>query len=93
MDRARRLGWAVLTAVWIAVMASPTLLAQAQEDFKPITAEEAALERLPATPFVFAAYAIVWLVLIAYVFGLWRRIGRVEQELSTLTARLNEPRR
>jgi CcmD family protein len=42
-------------------------------------------ERLPATPLVFAAYALVWVILIAYVFLLWRRLGRVEHELADLT--------
>ena len=39
-------------------------------------------ETLPALPLVYAAYAFVWVVLIAYVFMLWRRIGRVERELA-----------
>ncbi len=43
---------------------------------------------LPATPFVFAAYAFVWLALVAYVFLLWRRLGRVERELADVNAKL-----
>jgi CcmD family protein len=71
------------------------LLAQepAQEAFRPVSPDELALERLPATPFVFWAYALVWIVLIGYVFFLWRRVGRVEQELAALTVRLDERRR
>jgi CcmD family protein len=71
------------------------LLAQepAQETFRPVSPDELALERLPATPFVFWAYALVWIVLIGYVFFLWRRVGRVEQELAALTVRLDERRR
>ena len=42
-------------------------------------------ERLPATPLVFAAYALVWVILIAYVFLLWRRVARVEHDLADLT--------
>lgn len=75
--------------------AASVLLAQqpAQEAFRPVSADELALERLPATPFVFWAYALVWIVLIGYVFFLWRRVGRVEQELAALTVRLDERRR
>jgi CcmD family protein len=85
-----RAAWALGIVAWLAV----ALLAQepGQSEFRTITADEAALERLPATPFVFWAYAIVWLVLIGYVFSLWRRLGRVEAELQTLHARLGERR-
>ncbi len=44
-------------------------------------------EVLPATPFVFIAYAFVWVALIGYVFGLWRKLTRVERELSQVAAR------
>jgi CcmD family protein len=91
----RAAGIAVLSAV---SAGASVLLAQgpaqeAQETFRPVSPDELALERLPATPFVFWAYAIVWLVLIGYVFFLWRRVGRVEQELAALTVRLDERRR
>jgi CcmD family protein len=88
----RRIRAVLLAAVLLAAGAG--LAAQAQEpgqsEFRPIPADEAALERLPATPFVFWAYAIVWIVLILYVFSLWRRLGRVEQEMQALNARLDE---
>jgi CcmD family protein len=45
-------------------------------------------ENLPATPFVFVAYAIVWGALLVYVFMLWRRAGRVAQEIERVTAQL-----
>jgi CcmD family protein len=38
-------------------------------------------DKLPAAPFLIAAYTIVWLVLLAYVWSLWRRLSSVEQEL------------
>ena len=90
----RHRAWSALVAVAVCgLLTTSRLLAQAQADFQPITGDNAALERLPATPFVFAAYSIVWLVLIAYVFSIWRRLGRVQQELTALTARLDQPRR
>jgi CcmD family protein len=63
-----------------------SLAGQAQSEFVP--AESLPQEVLPATPFVFVAYAFVWLVLLVYVFGLWRRLGRVERELADVTARI-----
>ena len=45
-------------------------------------------ENLPATPLVFVAYAFVWVVLLVYVFLLWRRAGRVASALERVNARL-----
>jgi CcmD family protein len=52
----------------------------AQEEFVPVS-ELPPEEQLPAAPFLIGAYAIAWLVVIVYVWRLWRRLGRVEQEL------------
>ena len=69
------------------VLWSATLAAQdPQSQFVP--ADTLPQEVLPATPFVFGAYAFAWLALLAYVYALWRRIGKVERELSDVTARL-----
>jgi CcmD family protein len=62
------------------------LAAQAQTGFVP--ADSIPQETLPATPFVFGAYGFVWVVLLVYVFVLWRRLGRVEKELAEVTARI-----
>ena len=69
------------------------LIAQAQDGYKTVTADQLNLERLPATPLVFAAYAFVWIALVAYVFFLWQRLSRVEKELAAITARLEQRRR
>lgn len=63
---------------------------QAQEGF--VKASELPTEVLPATPFVFIAYAFVWVALIGYVFSLWRKIGRVERELDQVVSQAG-PRR
>ena len=81
---ARVFAWgigAVACAAWEVVAA-----AQAQSGFVPAT--DVARESLPASPLLFGAYAFVWVALVAYVFLLWRRIGRVERELSDVTAKL-----
>ena len=61
----------------------------AVDEFRPMS-ETAPREELPATPFVFYAYAFVWLALIVYVFSIWRRMGRVEQDLAAVQRRLRE---
>ena len=68
-----------------------TLLTQAQNEFVP--ASQVPTETLPAAPLVFIAYAFVWVVLIGYVFALWRRLGRVERELAQVSSRIESRRR
>lgn len=76
------------------VVACTTLAAQAtppgQEGFRAATPEDLAAgqEHLPATPLVFGAYAIVWLVLVIYVLSLWRRIAKTEREVAEVRAKL-----
>ena len=50
-------------------------------------------EQLPATPLVFAAYAFVWLALLAYIFFLWQRLRRAERDVADLSARTTSARR
>jgi CcmD family protein len=52
----------------------------AQDEFVPVS-DLPESEKLPAAPFLIAAYTIVWLVLLLYVWSLWRRLSQVEQEL------------
>ena len=67
-----------------------SLLIQAQDQFVPFTGT--GQETLPATPLVYAAYGIVWLVLLVYVFSLWTRLNRVERELKDVSSRLKAAR-
>ena len=66
---------------------------QAPAGFEPVPKGELGQEILPATPLVFIAYAFVWVALIVYVISLVRRIGRVEQELGDLRAKLGTGKR
>lgn len=52
----------------------------AQEEYVPID-QLPESEKLPAAPYLIAAYVVVWGALLVYVLTLWRRIGRVEAEL------------
>ena len=67
----------------------PTPTPAALEGFVKMSAA-APREELPATPLVFYAYAFVWLALIGYVFLMWRRMARVEQDLAAVQRRLQE---
>jgi CcmD family protein len=71
----------------IAFGSSAVLWAQeAQKEFVP--ADTVAKQELPSGPLVYAAYAFVWAAVLVYVFVLWRRIGRVEGELTDVRRKL-----
>ncbi len=67
-------------------------LAQGQGQFVPFTGGGVGQETLPATPLIYAAYALVWLVLLVYVFALWRKIGKVERELKDVASKIKPAR-
>ncbi len=63
----------------------PTRPRAAQDEFVPVS-DLPDSEKLPAAPFLIAAYTIAWLVLLGYVWSLWRRLTHVEQELKRALA-------
>jgi CcmD family protein len=77
---------ATLQQMTLAVEAPTLAIQTAQTDFIP--ASQLPAEVLPATPFVFIAYAFVWVALIGYLFGLWRKVTRVERELGQVVSRV-----
>jgi CcmD family protein len=78
----RRIRTAVSVLLWSGLLMAPNLLAQGEDGFVAAGPDDIARENLPATPLVFAAYAVAWVGVLIYVYSLWRRIGRVERELS-----------
>ena len=77
----------VLTAGALALAQPPQAPPAATDGFVPVNSLPQA-EQLPAAPMVIAAYAVVWVVLIVYLWMLWRRLSRVEREIADLTRRL-----
>jgi len=59
----------------------------AQEDYVPASSLPQ-VERLPAAPLLIAAYAFVWVALLAYVWTLWRRLLTLEREMKALGRRV-----
>jgi CcmD family protein len=53
----------------------------AQDEFVPIS-ELPPEDRLPAAPFLVAAYTITLVLLAGYVWLLWRRVGALQHELN-----------
>ena len=75
-----------------AAAAAPAVAAQqapkpAEDQFVPID-ELPPDERMPAAPFVIAAYAVAWLAVAVYLWSIWRRLGRVEREIAEVARRL-----
>jgi CcmD family protein len=57
-----------------------------QGEFIPLN-ELPASEKLPAAPFLIAAYAFVWVAVMFYLWTIWRRLGKVETEMRALEQR------
>jgi hypothetical protein len=72
----------------LALKAAPALGAQpsAQEGFVPVT-ELPPGQQLPAAPFLVGAYAVFLLLMMWYLWTIWRRIGKVEAEMQALATR------
>jgi CcmD family protein len=86
-----RKGDAVLIAAFISVfLLAPMVWAfqppPAQGEFVPISQLPPG-DTLPAAPLLVAAYAFVWVVLMVYLWSIWRRLGKVETELQALEHR------
>ena len=63
-----------------------------QDGFVPIS-ELPESEKLPAAPFLIAAYVILWLIAMFYIWTIWRRVNTLEGEFRTLEQRSKGPSR
>jgi len=59
---------------------------QAPEGFVPV-APGTLVEQIPAAPLVMASYAFFLLLMLFYLWTIWRRIGKVEGEMQALERR------
>jgi CcmD family protein len=82
----KRILLTVLLLMNAAVFAQP-----GQSGFEPVT-EIPASEQLPSAPLVIVAYAFVWLAFMVYVWMMWRKLGKVEQELNQLSTQIGKRR-
>lgn len=56
------------------------------EGFVPVN-ELPPADQLPAAPLLITAYAFVWLAAMVYLWSIWRRLNKVEQEMRSLERR------
>ena len=73
----------MLLTAWLPAVAAQSPQPPAQEEFVPLS-EIPPEEQIPAFTLVASAYALVWLVLIGYVWSVSRRLQTVESELASL---------
>lgn len=73
----------LLTCVLLAIPALAAAQQNAPSGFKAFD-ESAPRETLPAAPLVFIGYSLAWVALAFYAFTLWRKLGKVEQDLAEL---------
>ncbi len=85
----RRLLARCAPALTLLLTAASAFAQEPQSEFVPLR-DVPRTEQVPAAPFVFIAYAIVWLAVLFYVWTLWRRQGRVEKELHELQHKMGE---
>lgn len=61
----------------------------AQDEFIPLDSVPPE-DQLPAAPLLVAAYALLWIAVVGYLWSIWRRMMTVERELSDLSKRTGE---
>ena len=79
---------ALLLIAAVVLLAVPVAAAQPEQvgEFVPID-ELPEEDRLPAAPFLIAAYSVVWLLAFGYFWRLSQRLDSVEQDIQDLQRR------
>jgi hypothetical protein len=82
-----------LVATWLAgftVLTTVVLIAQqppsGSDQFLPLDKLPPGQE-LPAAPFLIGAYAFVWVAAMFYLWTIWRRVGKLGDEMKALERR------
>ena len=73
-----------MTAAAVSVQVQP-----AQEEFVPID-ELPPEDRLPAAPFLVAAYSIIWILAFGYMWLIAGRLAAAEREIAELSRRAGQ---
>ena len=61
----------------------------AQDEFIPLDSVPPE-DQLPAAPLLVAAYALLWIAVLGYLWSIWRRMMTVERELADLSRRAGD---
>jgi hypothetical protein len=87
----RRIHVWLVPVILVALAMVPALAFQpasapAQDSFAPVT-NVPVTEHIPAAPLVIGAYAFFLLLMMFYLWTIWRRIGKVEADMRALERR------
>jgi CcmD family protein len=88
--RLRRLLIALTSFVLVSAPALAMQPPTGQSEFVPVDSLPAA-DQLPAAPLLVTAYAFVWIAVMVYLWSIWRRLNKVEDEMRALAQKV--PRR
>jgi CcmD family protein len=88
--RLRRLLIALTSFVLVSAPALAMQPPTGQSEFVPVDSLPAA-DQLPAAPLLVTAYAFVWIAVMVYLWSIWRRLNKVEDDMRALAQKV--PRR
>ena len=84
----------LLLVVWLLAGAVAPVLAfqppAAQSEYVPVK-DLPPVDQLPAAPLLVTAYAFVWIAVVVYLWSIWRRLNKVEDDMRALAQKV--PRR
>jgi CcmD family protein len=83
----RRLLIALTSFVLLAAPAFALQPPKGQSEFVPVN-EVPAADQLPAAPLLIVAYAFVWAATLVYVWSIWRRMNKVEDDMRALAQKM-----
>ncbi len=82
-----------LVAIWLTGLSGFTTVAMiaqqppsGSDQFRPLDQLPPGQE-LPAAPFLVGAYAFVWVAAMFYLWTIWRRVGKLGDEMKALERR------
>jgi CcmD family protein len=83
----------LIALVSLVLLSSPAFARQApagQGGFVPVDSVPLS-DQLPAAPLLVTAYAFVWIAAMFYIWTIWRRLNKVEDEMRALAQKLPRP--
>jgi CcmD family protein len=78
----------ILIAIVVASAIAQQVPPGTPDGFVPLD-PSAVREQMPAAPLVIAAYSVAWILLIGYLWSIWRRLAKVQQEIVQVSRRLD----